>query len=104
MANEAKSMQLKLVPVTGLNRHATYQAATRSVAKIMGNGICLRIYSSDLARRNFAMELLDLVSNLKVRPEETDLIVDLEVAAESNMRYAQLCRQIPNQSPLAQRI
>lgn len=95
MAKEAKSMRLALIPAVGLNRHVTYKAAVKSVAKILGSGICIRVYRKDLEHRNFPMELLNLCSTLGVEPKDVDLIIDLEVTADSNTPYVKLCREIP---------
>jgi hypothetical protein len=96
IGNEAKSLPVKLIPVTGLGRDRSYQAAVASVAQANRHGMCVRIYGKDLSRANFPTQLLNLVSHVKLDPEQTDLIVDLEVTEDSNISCIGICRLIPN--------
>jgi len=96
IGKEAKSLPIKLIPVTGLGREASYQAAVASAVRANQQGICVRVSAKELSRSNFAAELLNLVSYHKQDPEQTDLIIDLEVTHDSNIGYARLCRLIPH--------
>jgi hypothetical protein len=95
MGNAAKSMHLKLVPVTGLNRPKSYQAAVAVVARANKQGICVRVRGNEISKPNFGTGLLKLLSSHKKTPQETDLIVDLEVVDNSKVDYAALCAKIP---------
>jgi hypothetical protein len=96
IGNEAKSLPVKLIPVTGLGRETGYQAAVASVVKANQHGMCVRVNSIDVSRPNFGAELLRLVSHHKLDPEQTDLIVDLEMTGNSNISYSRLCTLIPD--------
>lgn len=96
IGNEAKSLPVKLIPVTGLGRETSYQAAVASVVKANQHGMCVRVNSIDVSRPNFAAELLELVSHHKLDSEQTDLIIDLGVTDNSNISYSRLCSLIPN--------
>lgn len=96
IGKEAKSLPIKLIPVTGLGRDTSYQAAVASVIEANKHGMAIRIYGKDLSRANFATQLLSLVSRHKLDPEQADLIVDLEVTDDSNISCTRLCGLIPN--------
>lgn len=96
IGKEAKSLPVKLIPVTGLGRDTSYQAAVASVVQANQHGMGVRIYRKDLSRADFGAQLLNLVSHHKLDPEQTDLIVDLEVTDDSNISCTRLCRLIPN--------
>ncbi len=95
MGKEAQALRLALIPVTGLNRVPAYQAAVAAVAQMNKQGICFRLYSGDVNRATFEKDLLRLLSRHKLDPRQTDLIIDFEITAGSNLAYEDLCRRIP---------
>jgi hypothetical protein len=66
------------IPVTGINRDQAYQAAVIEIISKEENGVCLRISIQDLMKPQFNNDLTSLLKELKLKPEDTDLILDLE--------------------------
>ena len=63
--------------VTGLDRNNVYQQEVKNVVTKDKCGICLRIEIEQAAKGSFKNELDSLLLKLKVKPEDSDLIIDL---------------------------
>ncbi len=76
--DDLRANQVRAIPVTGIDREKAYQEATINAAKIDRNGICVRVTLEQLARSRFATDFASLLDRLRVRPENLDLVLDLE--------------------------
>lgn len=76
--NQARQLQLQLVPVTGLGRDPAYQAATHEIIQADQRGMCLRVLASEIAATpNLPNQIDGILANFNVRPEQVDLVIDL---------------------------
>jgi hypothetical protein len=74
----AAGLQLKFVPVTGIYRAATDQAAALAHRQ---RGICLRLMTDDLNRTTVIQDLTAFLAAHHLVPGDVDLLVDLESVA-----------------------
>jgi len=96
-----RSRNLQSVPVTGLLRSDEYQKACREVARADNRGICLRLLKDDFEGADIDSTLTELLTVLKLRPTEADLILDLGSLRDENgeeiaIDAISLIRAIPN--------
>jgi hypothetical protein len=96
LAEEGRTRQLLLIPVTGLRRNSDYQAAAASAISIDRRGACLRIQLNEIESPSFESTLSHLLSYLKLLPEEVDLLVDYQILRSESPRIAQLSTRIPH--------
>jgi hypothetical protein len=69
---------VNIIPVTGLGRASDYQAAIRDIVKIRSEfGVCIRLASQDFGGEFPVSGLSDLLKDINVTEEATDLLVDL---------------------------
>jgi hypothetical protein len=75
---EARQKQLKLVPVTGLERSAPYQIAVRDAAAIDHRGICLRVTTEQISRiADMESEIAAVLAELNITSRgDVDLVID----------------------------
>ena len=78
-ADLARSYRLKPVPVTTLNRPATYRAAAASIVKLDRNGLCIRVNVSELDDEMFARRLAEAIDEYGANLPESDLVLDYGV-------------------------
>lgn len=64
------------VPVTGLNRHYQYQAATARVLRRDGRGLCLRLTGEDYDRPGLATRIEALLAYMGLAPGQVDVVID----------------------------
>ncbi|WP_426151785.1 beta family protein [Pseudomonas sp. DC3000-4b1] len=64
------------LPVTGLNRHYQYQAATARIVRRQGRGLCLRLTGEDYDRPELAAQVGGLLAYMGLAPGQVDLILD----------------------------
>lgn len=88
---------LRMIPVTGLDRTESYQAATKSVISTDRNGVCVRLLRQDfVSEAKLIARLQGLVEQLSLEPTDVDLLVDLQIIDRSAPSILQLCERIPN--------
>lgn len=87
---------LQSIPVTGLNRTLEHQNTVAGIIATDSRGACLRLNLKDLHEPLLAPILTDLLTRLRMRPEQVDLIVDYEVLPAGSILYAELCRRLPH--------
>jgi hypothetical protein len=66
------------IPVTGLDRDDSYQEAVSEILSEDKKGACLRISIDAAAKAKFPVNLNTLLAKLGLRPENVDLVLDLE--------------------------
>lgn len=66
------------IPVTGLNRGASYQDAVTHVAST-GSGACLRISPREVLQSGFAADMIGLATRLHLDCNKIDLVLDFQV-------------------------
>jgi len=81
------------IPVTGLNRHIDYKNAIRKIASIDKRGLCIRLEISDLSNVNLNSDIDKELQFYKVSPQETDLIIDLDVIQQMPLNILSLTIQ-----------
>jgi Beta protein len=75
----ARSRNLRLIPVTGMDRISEYQDAIKETNQQDGFGICLRLVDEDFEdMRDLSNRLNSLLRFFRIAPSEVDLLVDLE--------------------------
>jgi len=94
-AELARSYKLHIVPVTGLNRSITYQAAVCSISSADGNGICVRLKHSDVRHEDCLQRIRDLLGNAGTTPEQVDLILDYESYENEAPEIGAVLRELP---------
>src|SRR5882762_7917603 len=90
-----RSHGLQSIPVTGLSRAREHQNSVAGIVAADGRGACLRLNLKDLREPFLAANLNDLLSRLRLRPEQVDLIVDYEVLPVFSLLYTELCQRLP---------
>lgn len=79
--DEARIVGIPLVPLTGLERDAAYQAAVRGIALIDGRGASLRCSLAEVLDPDFDRQVEALLGTLGVHWTALDIIIDLETPA-----------------------
>lgn len=74
---------VKVIPVTGLDRDAAYQAAVATVVARDGRGVCIRVGRDDMLVPTFAQQLDDLLNTLKLNISDVDLVMDFRAVEAS---------------------
>lgn len=74
--NQAHDAGCHVVPVTGLQRHAAYNAAIGAAQAEYGRGVCIRLNSDDFTPA-LADDIGQLLLLLGVAPANIDLVIDL---------------------------
>jgi hypothetical protein len=92
----ASDLQLSIIPVTGVTRDDTYQAAVNTVLRTHNHGACLRLPLEDIKRPRLAEEINALLSHLQLQPGLVDLIVDFRIIDRSAPKFETLCKLIPS--------
>jgi len=77
LADDSRRNDIKIIPVTGLDRDSDYQSEVKNINKQDKNGICLRIDSDYIGNPNIEKQLTSIMQLLENNPEGTDLILDL---------------------------
>ncbi len=80
----ARKWSVLAIPVTGLERTSQYQAAIASVARQSNLGISLRIRREDLDEPQVKSKITQLLSQLRLTPQNVDLIVDLKIIGQTD--------------------
>lgn len=100
IVNQARALNLPLIPVTGPDRSTTHhQAAADVVALGDGQGLCLRIGRDDALEWQKtptarAWDLDALLMTLVIDPEEVDIVIDFGDDVDSPTATAALMRAI----------
>lgn len=87
---------LPLIPVTGLKRPASDQAAVAFLARKDGRGFCLRLHPEDLSISNLESELDAFLSSLKVEHADVHLVVDFQEKLGSAPEITGLLSNVPD--------
>lgn len=95
IAAAARSRKLSLIPVTGLNRTKKYNSAIAEIANADGVGICYRIFLSEMKNASFETDLDVSLARLELKPEQVDLILDLQLVGEEIFDINKLGKRIP---------
>jgi len=90
-----RSYQLKIVPVTGLQRSVRYQTAVASAVNQDKRGVCLRLTPSDVLGSDFSDQLRQMLGTLGVTIEEVDLLLDYGVYDPEAVPIADLFGTLP---------
>lgn len=87
--NRLRASGVDAIPVTGVRRDAAYQAAVRKATAEDGMGLCLRLDTQDLARRDLAQKVDTVLSSTKCEPGEVHLLLDFgALAPDTGMSLA----------------
>lgn len=97
-AQLARNYRLKPVPVTSLDRSATYCAAVSEVLKSDYNGLCLRIGASELLDGRFADRIDTFLKEHSVNDSDCDLLIDYGVFNAEAPEIAGLINKVPSVS------
>lgn len=90
-----RSHGLQSIPVTGLSRAREHQNSVAGIIATDGRGACVRLNLKDLGGPFLTADLNDLLSRLRLRPDQVDLVVDYEVLPVFSLLYAELCQRLP---------
>lgn len=97
----ARENQCAAVPVIRLSSTTSFVAAVGAVIELDERGVCLRLLLPDFDRPNFAVDIANLLTTLKVDAGETDLIIDFGAHSyQSNTVFNQavtaMFKMLPN--------
>jgi hypothetical protein len=81
---ELRERDCSAIPVTGCERAPQYQRAVRSIARTDQRGVCLRLSLRQAASGDTEDLIRTLLAQLQGKPENTDLILDLDAPANFN--------------------
>lgn len=95
LARQARANAVSLVPVTGLQRDAAYQAAVRQVAADDGRGACLRLFRDDFASSRLSARVGQLLQQLRLEARQVDVILDMECHDSSYPGFDSLSSLLP---------
>jgi hypothetical protein len=93
-----RSYQLKIVPVTGLERSVNYQSAVAAVVKEDKRGVCLRLSPSDVLAPEFSGQLRKILHTLDANVEDVDFLVDYGVYDPEAPLITALFQRVPELS------
>lgn len=96
LAEYAGFFRLSLIPVTRLRRESSYNIEVRNVVERMNQGACLRLTLEDVHSATLDQSVSDLLSQLNLKYNEMDLLVDCQTIDSSLSKFEDLCRLIPN--------
>ena len=85
--------RLPIIPVTGIREDDQHRNAIRHLSKL--HGACIRLRPLDLERQDLHDRLRSLLVDLHLKPERTDLVVDLEEFYEGAPSYSEICERLP---------
>lgn len=78
LIEQAREQEVTLIPVTGLRRHSTYQAAVRfNAQRSGGDGLVLRVEAKDLRPETIESSIDRFLSAAGTDPALIDLVLDL---------------------------
>lgn len=88
------------VPVTSIRRpdgerRIVAALAARSASDGTPRGACLRVRQMDLMWSQCEAQVRRLLAELRLNPEQVDVVVDLEIYDDSKPSAADICRQLP---------
>lgn len=86
---------LKPIPVTGLRRSDAHQEAIKRVLSSTKGGVCFRISQKEIRDMSFVPELLLLIRNLAIVPENVHLLIDLQEVDDTSSSISEICERIP---------
>lgn len=88
----ARSVNLKLIPVTGLAPTSAARTALAGVLAVDKRGLCVRLRRNQgLFDPTMGQQLVQLIASFGLKPEDVDLILDLEdIRPEEGAALAQL--------------
>jgi hypothetical protein len=72
-----RDMQCFAIPVTGLDRGETYQQEIKKTLTKNKSSICFRITIEQAAKNSFKRSLDSLLSELEIRPNDANFVLDL---------------------------
>ncbi len=76
--NNARNKGINFIPVTGLNRDASYQAAVLANIQQDKNGLCIRLENKDVGNSTqLTNNLSQTLNNFSVPESEVDILLDL---------------------------
>lgn len=98
LCNRVISREVRLVPVTGLDRSTLYQTAIKGLPSNKVPNIAIRLLQSDLAKPTLAIDLINLITAHGKLPEQVHIIIDFKyLTAESPpYSYSHICELIPS--------
>lgn len=84
--DELRNCNVLAVPVTGLDRDDDYNLSIANVIATDRRGVCIRLLKDDIENPTDAeMNVGDLLSDLKVKPKDTHLILDFRQLLQSDI-------------------
>lgn len=85
--DEARLKEVKLIPVTGLNREDDYQEAVRHSISKDKRGLCLRLKDEEFEDENLEVKLQSTLKLLDIKKaSEVDLVLDYADISGENLR------------------
>jgi T4 beta protein len=93
----ARRLRIAVIPVTGLRRSRTYQAAIHRAVASDNNGLCVRLSADDVRNATLEAELSRLLAAFNLTPKQVDIVVDLKLIGENSNRisFSRLCGCLP---------
>ena len=76
LGHEARSRELRMVPVTALRRSHVHQVSVAELVATDNLGVCIRVPLENLRQPRFPTDLRDLLTLLDLPPEQVDLLLD----------------------------
>jgi len=78
VANSINPLELKIIPVTGIDRESIQVNATKTVAQRNSEGACIRIEREDMNRADLSTEIDNLVERMDIPIDQIDLLIDMQ--------------------------
>src|ERR1044071_2350686 len=69
LSEAARRLHLSIIPVTGINRSQTFQAAVEKVVKVDHRGVCIRLMEADL-NSSLERELQQLLARFELQEKQ----------------------------------
>lgn len=92
----ARTLGLRFIPVTGLDRDAAYHKSVSEVISADRRGACIRLLDRDLASPALNNQLAGLLHYLKLTPKETHIVLDFGVLQNASLAYLAGVKRLPN--------
>jgi hypothetical protein len=96
LGEQSQREGLSIIPVTGLSRNKSYQTVAAQLSSINNRGACIRLIRQDLLIPNLSEKIDSILSELNLRPEQTDVLLDFQKIEQStDLNYSRVCESFP---------
>jgi hypothetical protein len=90
----SKDIGISPIPIVGLNRSQEYISACKYAVEKLGNGLCLRIHSSDIESTDFNVQLNTMLTYFDLKANNIDIIFDNQLITEDSQKLSHVYKKL----------